>query len=198
MSDTSELADGSFEHAHGHHAAVDPNEATWTKRAAVMVAMFAAVAVIVEMSANDAQTEYLARYVAASDAWNQYQAKSVRKVAYSGFADVLEAQAGPAPSDPVRQHIAAARANAARMQSDVGKDGMDQLSVRAHEEEAQRDHEKALHDRLERSVRGLQIAIVMLGLFIVTRLRWVLALGASLGAVAALYAIIIGGSALVG
>jgi hypothetical protein len=84
------------------------------------------------------------------------------------------------------------------MQSDVGHDGMDQLSVRAHEEEAQRDHEKALHDRLERSVRGLQIAIVMLGLFIVTRMRWVLVFGAALGGAAALYALIVGGSALVG
>jgi len=198
MGETKELADNSLEHAHGHHAAVGAAEAAWTKRAAVMVAVFAAIAVIVEMSANDAQTEYLARYVSASDAWNEYQAKSVRRVAYSGFADVLEAQAGASPSDAVRQRIAAARANAARMLTDVGKDGMDQLSIRAREQEAERDHEKALHDRLERSVRGLQIAIVMMGLFIVTRMRWVLALGSALGAAAALYAIFVGGAIVLG
>lgn len=181
------MAQEGLEHAHhadhqggGAAHAIDP----WTRRAAVLVAALAAGAVVAEMSTNDAQTAYLTAHIAASDTWTQYQAKSVRRAVYLQSAEVLTT-ANPAAAG-------AARHEAERMASEPGHDGMQQLADRAHEHEVHRDHEQRLHDGLERGVRGLQIAIVLVSLFVVTRLRWLLFGGTALGAVAALYALATG------
>ena len=184
--DNVEMAQESLEKAHGHGHAADAEGASMAKRAAVLVAVLAAVAVIVEMSANDAQTAYLADHVAASDLWTQYQAKSVRRTVLLQSAEVLDGAAG----GPER--AARARAEAARMQSEPGHDGMEQLADRAHEKERGRNREFGLYEGFERGVRGLQIAIVLAGLFLVTRLGWLLGLGVALGAAGGLYALLVG------
>lgn len=187
--DNVEMAQESLEKAHHGHA---HEETAWTKRAAVLVAALAAIAVIVEMSANDAQTSYLANHVSASDIWSQYQGKSVRRTVLQEAADAMESQAGGHPDAATAARIAAARQNAQRMQSEPGHDGMEQLSERAAEHEHERDHDLHLHEGLERSARGLQIAIVLTGLFMVTRLGWLLACGSVLGAASAVYAVLAG------
>ena len=161
------MAQESLEHAHGHahadHAAPPP---AGTRRAAILVAIFAAIAVILEMSANDAQTTYLARTITASDIWNEYQAKSVRRAVRSEAADMLRATAtGPAAADA----IARAESEAARLADDPSAGGMKQLAARAQGDERIRDHALHDHEQLERSVRVLQIAIVLLGLYLATR-----------------------------
>jgi hypothetical protein len=181
--DNIEMAQEGMEHAHHHEAhGVDP----WTKRAAMLIAALAAAAVVGEMSANDAQTQYIAAHISASDTWNQYQAKSIRRSIFLQSAVALTA----AHADPAE--IAAARNDAARMQSEPGHDGMTQLAAIAEEHEHRRDHELHRHEHLERGVRGLQIAIVLGSLFVVTRLRWLLAIGAGLGIVSAVYALAVG------
>ncbi len=184
--DNVEMAQDSLEKAHGHAHGAAGEGAAVAKWAAVLVAVLAAVAVIVEMSANDAQTAYLADHVAASDLWTQYQAKSVRRTVLLQSAEVLDGQA------PGGAAAARARAEAARMQSEPGHDGMEQLAERAHEQERGREHEFALYEGFERGVRGLQIAIVLAGLFLVTRLGWLLGLGVALGAAGGIYALLVG------
>ncbi len=180
-----EMAQESLEKAHGHGHDAGAEGGAMAKRAAVLVAVLAAVAVIVEMSANDAQTAYLADHVAASDLWTQYQAKSVRRTVLLQSADVLDGQGGG-------EKAARARSEAARMQSEPGRDGMEQLAERAHERERERAHEFGLYEGFERGVRGLQIAIVLSGLFLVTRLAWLLGLGVALGAAGGIYALLVG------
>lgn len=178
------MAQDSLEKAHGHaHGGEGAAVAKW---AAVLVAVLAAVAVVVEMSANDAQTAYLADHVAASDLWTQYQAKSVRRTVLLQSADVLDGQAGAG------ERAARARAEAARMESEPGHDGMEQLAERAHERERAREREFGRYEGFERGVRGLQIAIVLAGLFLVTRLAWLLGLGVALGAAGGIYALLVG------
>jgi Domain of unknown function (DUF4337) len=190
--DNVEIAQDSLEKAHGH-----PHDAgRWTRYAAILVACLAAIAVIVEMSGNDAQTAYLANHVSASDIWAQYQGKSVRRTVFSEAADALESQPGAATDPAIRARIDAARKNAARMQSEPGHDGMEQLSARAEAFEHVRDHELHLYERMERSVRGLQIAIVLTGLFMATRMTWLLVCGGALGAVSAVYAALVGFGAM--
>ncbi len=192
--DNVEMAQESLEKAHGHAHAAAGEGAAMAKRAAVLVAVLAAVAVIVEMSANDAQTAYLADHVAASDLWTQYQAKSVRRTVLLQSADVLDGQgaAGAGAGEAGGERAARARSEAARMQSEPGHDGMEQLAERAHERERGREHEFALYEGFERGVRGLQIAIVLAGLFLVTRLGWLLGLGVALGGAGGLYALLVG------
>jgi hypothetical protein len=177
--DNVEIAQENLEHAHGHaaHAAPPPG----TRRAAILVAVFASVAVIVEMSANDAQTAYLARTIGASDVWNEYQAKSVRRAIRSEAADMLRAGAG---GPAAQAAIARADAEAARLADDPTAGGMKQLSTRAHAFEQERDHALHRHEQLERSVRVLQIAIVLVGLYLATRLELLVVAGAVLGVAA--------------
>ena len=183
--DNVEMAQENLEHAHGHGG----EGAAAARRAAVLVAVLAALAVIVEMSANDAQTAYLAQHVAASDLWTQYQAKSVRRTVLLQGAAVMEGQAA---GGGVPERVARAQGEAARMQSEPGGDGMEQLAARAHEAEHERDHEFRRYHGFERGVRGLQIAIVLSGLFLVTRLGWLLALGVALGGAGGAYALLVG------
>jgi hypothetical protein len=185
--DNVEMAQDSLEKAHGHHA--DHAQAAPTVRvAAILVAILAAVAVVVEMSSNDAQTAYLAHDVGASDLWGQYQGKSVRHTVVLESAQLFDLQ----NTDASRAAAAAARADAARLADDPAGDGMKQLSVRARREEEQREHALRLHEGLERSVRCLQIAIVLVGLFMATRLFWLLGAGGLLGAGALAYGILVG------
>lgn len=201
-----EMAQDSLEHAHGHAAHGAGGPPTSTRIAAVLVAVLAAVAVIVEMSGNDQQTQYLAKDVAASDLWSQYQGKSVRHTVMLQTADILDSEAAflssmipptSAPSTTPAQsakgqldaRIVASRAAAARLEDEPGHDGMRQLATRAQHEEHERDHALHLHEGFERSVRGLQIAIVLVGLFMATRLFWLLGVGAALGAVGLCYGI---------
>lgn len=204
--DNVEMAQDSLEHAHGHAAHGAGGPPTSTRIAAVLVAVLAAVAVVVEMSGNDQQTAYLANDVAASDLWSQYQGKSVRHTVMLQTADILESEAAflsavtPAaaaqnssPTLSARAQldakIAASRTAAARLEDEPGHDGMRQLASRAQHEEHERDHALHLHEGFERSVRALQIAIVLVGLFMATRLFWLLGVGATLGAVGLFYGI---------
>ena len=211
------MAQDSLEHAHGHGSPGQAGHAATplsTRLAAVLVAVIAAVAVVVEMSGNDQQTAYLAHDVAASDLWSQYQGKSVRHTVLLETAQVLDVQAMllPVPQPPAQAAsqagqppgqagdaagriagaASAARASALRLEDDPAHDGMRQLSARAQAEENARDHALHLHEGLERSVRGLQIAIVLIGLFMATRLFWLLGIGGTLAAIAFGYGIATG------
>ena len=195
--DNVEMAQESLEHAHGgHEHAPAPRS---TRFAAVLVAVIAATAVVVEMDGSDKQTAYLAHDVAASDLWSQYQGKSVRRTVMLDVADVLDAEAAllPEPAPPgkaerIARMAAADRTAAAQLADDPQHEGMRQISARAQAEEEAREHALHLHEGLERSVRGLQIAIVLVGLFMVTRLFFLLYLGGALAATAFVYGVLAG------
>ncbi len=177
--DQVDMAQETMEHAHhqahgGAHAPVPRARA-----AAILVAGFAAIAVIIEMGANDAQTTYLARIVTASDIWNEYQAKSVRRTIWSEAADAMEATG---PTTPAAQAtIAKARSEAARMSDEPHGDGMKQLAARAQADEHERDHADHTREQLERSVRALQIAIVLTGLYLATQMEMLVVIGLVIG-----------------
>ena len=190
MSDHVEMAQETMEHAHhqAHGGAHAP--APRARAAAILVAMFAAIAVIVEMGANDAQTTYLARIVTASDLWNEYQAKSVRRTIWTEAADAMEAT-GPA-TPAAAASIARARGEAARMTDDPQGGGMKQLASRAQQDEHERDHAYHLREQLERSVRALQIAIVLTGLYLATQMEVLVLIGLVLGAGAIVWGAVTG------
>lgn len=189
MVDNVELAQEGLEKTEHHERA----ELAWTKYAAILIAVLAAIAVIVEMSGNDAQVSYLSHHVSVADTWAQYQGKSTRRVVLSEAADILESTAGANQDQAVRARIEKARAEAARMQSDPGKgDGMEQLQQRALAEEKVRDHQLERHEGLELGARGLQIAVVLSGLAIVTGAVWLFVVSGVLGAVSAVYALLAG------
>ncbi len=193
------MAQDSLEHAHGHGGHEHAPAPRSTRWAAVLVAVIAATAVVVEMDGGDQQTAYLAHDVAASDLWSQYQGKSVRRTVMLDAADVLDAEAALLPvgapsgsADRIARAAASDRAAAAQLADDPGHEGMRQVAARAQAEERGREQALHLHEGLERSVRGLQIAIVLVGLFMVTRLFSLLYLGGALAATAFVYGVLAG------
>jgi hypothetical protein len=186
-----------FEQAQEHleHAAHEHGGSTSHTRAAIIIGIMAAVLAITEFVAKDAQTDYLTNHIAASDTWAQYQAKSVRRTILTAQADLLESM--PATSDPaVKKRIADARANAERMRSEPGADGMEQLAEKAHEQEHDRDHAMHRNHMLEIASGGLQIAIVLASISVVINLPAFMLVSVLVGGASTIYALLGGFSLL--
>ena len=181
-----ELAQESLERAaHEHEKGGVPH----AKKAAIVIATLAACLAICETAAKDAQTAFLTNHIAASDIWAQYQAKSGRWVTLKATADIISSL--PEASGPeVSKRIADAHAGADRMQSEPGKDGMEQLATRAHDREHERDHEGHRHHGLEIASGGLQLAIVLASVSVVTGMVALLIGGSFLGGAAAVYGLL--------
>jgi hypothetical protein len=159
------------------------------RRTAIIIAVMAALLALCEFGEKDAQANYLSSQITASDIWAQYQAKSVRRAVLSAEADLLDGL--PVASTPTAQErIAKARANAARMTSDPGADGMEQLKQRAHAQEHLRDHEERRKNMLETASGGLQIAIVLASISVVIDLPIFMAASVLLGLASAIYGLV--------
>ena len=179
-----------FEHAQEHleHAAHEHGSTAHT-RAAILIGIMAAALALTEFAAKDAQTEYLTSHIAASDTWAQYQAKSVRRAIFTSEAEVLASV--PAGADPaVKKLISNALANADRMHSEPGADGMEQLTEKAHAEEHRRDHEMHRNHSLEIASGGLQIAIVLASISVVINLPIFMIISVVLGLASGVYALL--------
>ncbi len=179
-----------FEQAHEHleHAAHGHGPKGHT-RPAIIIAIMAAALALMEFAAKDAQSNYLINHIAASDTWAQYQAKAVRRTVLTSEAELL--QSLPAANDPqVQKRIADAQANAVRMRSEPGADGMDQLAEKAHGQEHLRDHEMHRNHELEIASGGLQIAIVLASISVVVELPLFMIASIALGLVSVIYGLL--------
>ena len=181
-----EMAQEGLEHAADEHAHGGVPHA---KKAAIVIAGLAVCLAICETAAKDAQTAFLTHHVAASDIWAQYQGKSGRRATLDATVDILSSlpdASGPA----VAKRIADAHADADRMRSEPGKDGMEQLAAHAQDQEHDRDHEGHRHHGLEIASGGLQLSIVLVSVSVVTGMVALLIGGGLLGAAAAAYGLL--------
>ncbi|MHB1937776.1 MAG: DUF4337 domain-containing protein [Acidobacteriaceae bacterium] len=182
MSEEFEQAHASLEHATEGHVSGRGN-----RRAAIIIAVMAAVLALTEFAEKDAQTSYLSNHILASDTWAQYQAKSIRRTMLSAEVEMLESGPRAATDPAIEGRIATARARADRMRSEPGADGMKQLMERAHAIEQRRDREQHRKDILEAASGGLQIAIVLASISVVVDLPLLMWGAIALGLVSALY-----------
>lgn len=182
MSDEFEQAHERLERASDAHEGGHHN-----RRAAIIIAIMAAFLALTEFAEKDAQTSYLANHILASDTWAQYQAKSIRQTVLSAEADMLASDPKAATDSAIQSRIATARTRAARMQSEPGADGMEQLARRAHAVEHQRDHELHRKDILEVASGGLQIAIVLASICVVLDIPLLMWGAIALGLASAIY-----------
>jgi hypothetical protein len=189
MSEEFEQAHEHLEHAaHGHAGKGHTTPA-------IIIAIMAAALALIEFTAKDAQTSYLTNHIAATNTWAQYEAKAVRRTLLTSEVDLL--QSLPAKTDPaIDKRIADARANADRMRSEPGADGMEQLAEKAHGQEHVRDHEEHRTHILEIASGGLQIAIVLASISVVVNLPIFMVASVALGAIAAVYGLLGGLSVL--
>jgi hypothetical protein len=186
MSDDIEQAQQGLEHAHEAAEARPAHNDFGARRIAVLISALAAALAIAEMGEKSAQNDYLSHHIGASDAWAFYQAKTVRADMAREQAELLASL--PNAADPeVQKRIAATRTEVARLEDDETSLGRKQLRARAEAEEHERDEVGHAYHRLETVVGGLQIAIVLASVSVVTRM-WPLAAAAGvLGAIAAAF-----------
>ena len=182
MSESLERAHETIEH-HAEHS--DP----WARRMAVLVSFLAAALAITGIGGNAAQNAYLTLHVALSNDWAFYQAKNLRAVVSTSEANVLASL--PNAGDPaIQKRIKDAQDYNLRMRDDPqGNEGMKQLAIRAKEKEIQRDEAAHRYHHYEYALGGLEIAIVLASVSVVTRMR-PLGIGAAvIGAVACIAAL---------
>jgi hypothetical protein len=186
MSETIEHAKEGIEEAH-HHGD------SRARRIAVLIAVLAAGLALADMSEKSSQNQYLTHHIALSDDWGFFQAKNVRATVRAAEATVLESLP-PDPAIPGR--VNAARDEEARLRDDPANgDGMKQLAERAKIQTEMRDHAFHRYHQYEIVVGGLQIAIVLASVSVVTRMVALAYVGGVLGALAGIYGLLIGGGA---
>jgi hypothetical protein len=138
------------------------------------------------MAEKSAQNDYLTHHVALSDDWAFYQAKTLRANLYALHAETLASL--PAATDPdLQKRIAAARAEAARLEDDEKTQGRKQLAEKARQQTAARDAAFARYHHFETVVGGLQIAIVLASVSVIVRQRGLAFAAGTLGGLAAVY-----------
>lgn len=196
MSDPAELAKESLERAHEAHehrqahgqAEAEPAGVS-IRGVAILISVLAAALALSEMGEKGAQNEYLTHHIAASDQWNFYQAKNIRSNLYAVEAQLLESL--PTADTPeIRKKIEDARTESAHLDDDEkAGNGRKQLLAKAHDLENQRDRAFHTYHHFERVVGGLQIAIVLASVSIVTKLRVLFIAAFVLGGAAILYAL---------
>ena len=163
MSELLERAHETIEE-HGHSD-------SWARGVAVLVSVLAAALAMTQIGGNAAQNAYLTHHIALSNDWSFYQAKNLRAVVRTSEADVLASM--PNAQDPaIQARIKDAQDYNARMRDDPKTgEGMKQLAARAQEKEHERDEAWHRYHNYEYAVGGMEIAIVLASVSIVTRMR---------------------------
>ena len=178
------------------------NEAaeTFRNRAALLIALLAAILAIGGLGGGNATDDMIASNIKASDTWAFYQAKNVRQTVYKIEADALEAQLAAGSIGPAERAAAEARlkeykATVARYDSEPDPDapgdptageGKKELSAKAKSHEEAFEQASARDDNFDFAEVLLQLALVLGSVAILAVNRWILFTSAALGAVGAL------------
>lgn len=166
----------SMEHAdHAKEAAGED------KKIALLIAVIALCLALSEMLGKSAQTETISKNVQASDLWNFYQAKSIRRTVVLTAADQTKVIVGGLSDSAVKaaaqKQIDAWQKAAAHYRSEPKTgEGAEQLMAHAKRAEEERDHATARYHHYEIGSAAFQIAIVLASATIITgiaALAWI-------------------------
>ncbi len=174
-------------HEHAEHAAH-----AGSKKTALLIAVIAALLALSEAGGKEAQTEATDAAIAASDTWNFYQAKSLRRTLAASqieLTTLLPPAADPALEVARQNQVAAWRKEIEHYDDDPVKDnGRRQLETKAAALETVRDHALGRLHGFEKSSAALQLAIVLATASVITgavALVWLSVGLAGIGAVIA-------------
>ncbi len=141
------------QHAAGHGA----------KTAALLVAILAAMLAVCEQQAKHADIKVQANAVLAADAWNQYQAKSIRQLLsqdLSALTSALDPSTDPAFAQKRAALIKRFDEDAAKFQKDP-KEGKDVIATRARGYEETRDETLERAHSFDNAAAALELGIVL-------------------------------------
>ena len=144
---------------HGEHA--EHAHGSGGTRAALLVAVLAAILAICEQRAKHAEIKLEEASISATDAWGQYQAKSTRSMVAHDLADVFES-AQPAGAPPTSQEAAVIK----RLRDDSahyehGTDGKETIAKHARALEEERDHLIEQAHAYDNAAAALELGIVL-------------------------------------
>ncbi len=187
MSGTIEHAREGIEQAERAHIHEGDTSARWI---AVLVAILAAALAISELGEKSSFTTYMTRHIALSDDYAYYQEKHVRLTTLQTEEALLASLPNSAEA-AIQARIKAARQEQARLQDSPDGQGMKQLQEQAAEDKEVRNHASHLAHQLEVVVGGLQIAIVLASVAVVTRVSTLAWGGAGIGVAMVVYGLLL-------
>jgi hypothetical protein len=150
---------------HAEHAAEHGN-----KRAALVVAALAAVLAICEQQAKHAEIKVEENSIAAADAWNQYQAKSVRQAIARDLERLAATFDAPTQVELISRRADLLKQYAADQQhyEKDAKDGKEAIATRARSFEATREEELERTHTFDNAAAALQLGIVLATASVIT------------------------------
>jgi hypothetical protein len=163
---------GHAEHEHGGGRGKSGGE-RGNKKIALLISVFALLLAIAEMFGKSAQTEGISFNIKASDAWNFFQAKTIRQTTLRTAAQALTLEAATAPDQASKAALLKQADDwmktVARYESDpVEKDGRKELRAQAEAYEHQRDTQLARYHHYEFASAAYQIGIVLASAAVIT------------------------------
>jgi hypothetical protein len=187
-----------LEHAeHVQHHALDP----YDRRVAMTMAIVAAVLACVIMLSHRAHNQTLQLQIKSNDniteaanRWGYYQAKKNREYLYEATADLLAVAAKdakiPSADQEAAKRIAGWRGKAGQYEKDTKQieDEARELNRKAveYQEEAKHTHHQA--DRFDYGELGIELALVLCSVAILTKQRTFWFSGVTVGVIGALVA----------
>lgn len=151
------------------------------RKIALLIAVIALFLALSEMLGKGAQTETISKNVEASDLWNFYQAKSIRRTVVQTAADqtkvIVAGISDSAAKAAAQKQIDTWQKTAAHYRSEPKTgEGAQQLMAQARRAEEERDHATARYHHYELASAAFQIAIVLASATIITgiiALAWI-------------------------
>ena len=161
------------------------------KKIALLISILALVLAFSETLGKASQTEALSKNIEAANLWAFYQAKNIRLTTLRTAAESLEVQGGATIPGTTKAQVDTWRKTAARYDSDPEtREGRKELSERAREAEAIRDHAMAAYHHYEVASASVQIAIVLASATIITGIGALAWLSGGLGLIGIAFSLI--------
>ena len=172
---------------------VEKPKDTFRQRAAIFISFLAMLLAITGLGGQNANKETLNNNIQAANAFNFYQAKTIRQTSLMLAADEIELAWAVTPglSDEARAALAKKletyKANIARYESEPSTgEGKKELMARARAHEEARDHAIKQDPYFDYAEALLQIAIVLISVSLVAEIIWLAFLGGGLGLIGGL------------
>ena len=171
-------------HEHAEHA-LEHDGGHGNRRAALLVAILAACLAISEQGSKHAEIRVSENAIAATDAWAQYQGKSIRQAlahdlaALGATLALPPGEAAPAARSTVLQGLAQEQAHYER---DPG-DGKQAIAQRAHGFEQAREDALARTHSYDNAAAAFELGIVLATVSVIATSEMLLAASLCLGGV---------------
>jgi hypothetical protein len=162
-----------IEHGDSHRGHEKKPAENQNKKIALLISIIALLLAVSETLGKSAQTVGIELNIKASDAWNFFQAKTIRQTTLRTAAEALAIEVAARPDDAYKaamtKQVEAWNATVKRYDSDPKeKDGRKELRAQAEQYERERDKAMARYHNYELGSAAYQIGIVLASAAVIT------------------------------